>query len=231
MSIQTGEVLAFIPARGDSKGLPRKNSRLLVGKPLLAWSIGAALKARLITRVVVSTEDEELADIARAHGAEVPFLRPKEMARDSSLIGEAVDYTLERLAQEEGYQPECLVELYPTHPFRTPALLDFLTGKLLEGFNEVVTVKEGGFCTEELATTDSQGRLQMLSSLNLARAKSKSYRKYGQFNGWRLEGLPGTQFKGYAHVITNPVELVDIDYLEDFYLAESVIAHNLYELG
>ncbi|MBW1723549.1 MAG: hypothetical protein JRH13_15900, partial [Deltaproteobacteria bacterium] len=74
------EVLAIIPARGGSKGLPRKNIRDLCGKPLIAYSIEVALRAKLIDRVVVSTEDEEIAEISESFGAEVPFLRPKEMA-------------------------------------------------------------------------------------------------------------------------------------------------------
>jgi CMP-N,N'-diacetyllegionaminic acid synthase len=221
MSIQMGEVLAFIPARGSSKGLPRKNCRLLAGKPLLAWSVEAALKARLITRVIVSTEDEELAAIARAHGAEVPFLRPGDMARDDSLIGDALQYTLKRLKDEEGYTPECVLELYPTHPFRTSALLDFLALKLLEGCNEVVTMRELDCGLRNLVVQDAQGGLSLLGDRadapdSEAEGCGRLYRRYGQCYGWRL---------------TNPIELVDIDYLADFLLAEQIIAQNLYEFA
>jgi CMP-N-acetylneuraminic acid synthetase len=90
------EVIAIIPARGGSKGIPRKNIVDLCGKPLVAYSILAARHAELIDRVVVSTEDEEIAEVAKAWGAEVPFLRPKELAKDTSGIGEAISYTVSR---------------------------------------------------------------------------------------------------------------------------------------
>jgi hypothetical protein len=78
------EVLAIIPARGGSKGIPRKNIRLFAGYPLIAWSIAAARQARLVTRTIVSTDDAEIAAVAREYGAEVPFLRPSELAQDQT---------------------------------------------------------------------------------------------------------------------------------------------------
>jgi CMP-N,N'-diacetyllegionaminic acid synthase len=84
------ETIAIIPARGGSKGIPRKNIVDLCGKPLIAYAIEAALKSDMITRVVVSTDDEGIAEISTAYGAEVPFLRPKEMALDRSSIGDAI---------------------------------------------------------------------------------------------------------------------------------------------
>jgi len=83
-STKQHEVLAIIPARGGSKGVPRKNLRLLLGKPLLVWAIERARDAKSVTRLIVSTDDEEIADLARAHGAEVPFLRPAEISQDLS---------------------------------------------------------------------------------------------------------------------------------------------------
>ncbi|MGC8761712.1 MAG: cytidylyltransferase domain-containing protein, partial [Bryobacteraceae bacterium] len=77
-------VLGVIPARGGSKGIPRKNIRLLGGKPLLAWTIETAKASRRLTRVVLSTEDEEIAEVGRAWGVEVPFLRPRELAEDDT---------------------------------------------------------------------------------------------------------------------------------------------------
>lgn len=236
MAITKGEVLAFIPARGSSKGLPGKNARLLAGKPLLAWSVEAAVKAARVTRIIVSTEDENLADIARRHGAEVPFLRPDDMARDDSLIGEALQYTLKRLKEEEGYTPECVLELYPTHPFRTPALLDFLATKLLEECNEVVTMRELDCGLRGLVTQDARGGLSLLGDRTgapdpEAEGCGRLYRRYGQCYGWRPELNPEARCQGYAHIITNPIELVDIDYLADFLLAEQIIAQNMYEFA
>ncbi len=120
------------------------------------------------------------------------------------------------------------MELYPTHPFRTPGLLDSLTEKLLAGYSEVSTVKAVSIHPQAFATTDAQGRLCTLPEPD-AGSGGHAYRRYGQFHGWRLESHPAARYRGYAHVITNPVELVDIDYLADFYLAEYLISNNLYD--
>lgn len=112
------EVLALILARGGSKGIPRKNVRLFAGKPLIAYSIEQAEAARTVTRVVVSTDDVEIADVARRHGAEVPFLRPAELALDDSLDIEAFEHALRWLAEYEQYRPDLIVQLRPTEPVR-----------------------------------------------------------------------------------------------------------------
>lgn len=118
------EVLAIIPARGGSKSIPRKNIRLLGGAPLLSYSIAAARQARQVTRVIISTDDPEFADIARAWGAEAPFLRPAELAGDTSRDLDAFQHALGWLAEHEGYHPEMVVQLRPTTPLRPPDLID-----------------------------------------------------------------------------------------------------------
>ena len=82
--IGSKKILGFIPARGGSKGLPRKNIKLLSGKPLIAWTIEEARKSAIFDRILVSTDDEEIAEVARAYGADVPFIRPKELATDEA---------------------------------------------------------------------------------------------------------------------------------------------------
>ena len=118
------EVLALIPARGGSKALPRKNVRLLAGKPLIAHSIGHALAAETVTRTVVSTDDEEIAEAARAAGAEVPFMRPAELAQDDSRDLGVFQHALLWLHENEGYSPELVVHLRPTHPVRRVERID-----------------------------------------------------------------------------------------------------------
>ena len=114
--------LALIPARGGSKGIPRKNVRLLRGKPLIAWTIEAALAAREVDRVVVSTDDEEIAAIARKWGADVPFMRPAELASD-----EASGYAVVTHAIKELPEHDDLILLQPTSPMRgTRQIDDFL---------------------------------------------------------------------------------------------------------
>ncbi len=118
------DVLAVVPARGGSKGLPRKNIREFLGRPLLHWSIDAALDARLVDRVVVSTDDPEIAEVARAGGADVPFLRPAELAGDDVTDLPVFQHALRWLRDAEGYEPELVVHLRPTSPLRPQGLVD-----------------------------------------------------------------------------------------------------------
>ena len=120
----TDECVALIPARGGSKGVPRKNIRSLGGFPLLAYSIAAAFQAKNIGRVVVSTDDEEIAKIAVQYGAEVPFMRPAELAADASGDLEWVSHAVNWFLQHEGKVPRYIAQLRPTTPLRDPAVID-----------------------------------------------------------------------------------------------------------
>jgi len=117
------EVLALIPARGGSKSVPRKNVREVGGRPLIAWSIEQARRAARIDRVVVTTDDAEIADVARRWGAEVPFVRPPEIAADLSTDVEYHLHALRALAAQ-GYRPDLVVNLRPTMPVRRVATID-----------------------------------------------------------------------------------------------------------
>jgi len=118
------EVLALIPARGGSKGIPRKNIRDFAGAPLIAYSIAAGLQARHVTRVIVSTDDEEIAAVARQWGAETPFLRPAEFAQDDTTDLPVFQQALAWLAEHENYHPDFVVQLRPTSPVRPVGLID-----------------------------------------------------------------------------------------------------------
>ncbi len=126
------EVLALIPARGGSKGIPRKNIRLFAGHPLIAYSIAAGLQAETVTRVIVSTDDEEIAAIAREYGAEVPFLRPAHLALDETPDYPVFLHALRWLEEREGYRPDIIVQLRPTSPIRPRNLVDRGVRLLLE---------------------------------------------------------------------------------------------------
>jgi len=116
-------VLGVIPARGGSKGIPRKNIRLLGGKPLLQYTAEAALAARRLARVVLSTEDAEIAEVGRRCGLEVPFLRPAELARDETPTLPVLRHAVERLeAAGDRYDAICLLQ--PTCPLRRPEDID-----------------------------------------------------------------------------------------------------------
>jgi len=118
------EILALIPARGGSKGIPRKNIRLFTGYPLIAWSIAAAKQSELVTRIIVSTDDEEIAAVAREWGAETPFLRPAEFAQDKTTDLPVFEHALKWLEDVEGYRPDVVVQLRPTSPIRPRTMLD-----------------------------------------------------------------------------------------------------------
>lgn len=126
------EVLAIIPARGGSKGIPRKNIKYLGGHPLIAYSIAAGLNSKLVTRTILSTDDEEIAAVGRRYGADVPFIRPEEFARDDSRDLPVFQHVLSWLEENEGYQPEVVVQLRPTSPFRSPTLIDEAVQILLD---------------------------------------------------------------------------------------------------
>lgn len=122
--VKKPEVLAVIPARGGSKGIPRKNIKLFAGYPLIAYSIAAGLQSELTTRVIVSTDDEEIADVARKWGAETPFLRPAEFAADNTLDLPVFQHALTWLKEHENYVPDIVLQLRPTSPARPRTLVD-----------------------------------------------------------------------------------------------------------
>jgi N-acylneuraminate cytidylyltransferase len=136
------EILAIIQARGGSKSIPGKNIKPLAGRPLIAWTVEAAKQAKTVTRVIISTDDEKIAEVARQYGAEVPFLRPAEFATDGAKSIGLLKHALEWLATNEQYHPDVIVQLKPTNPLRTAAHIDECVKKFLEvpGLDSLITV-------------------------------------------------------------------------------------------
>jgi CMP-N,N'-diacetyllegionaminic acid synthase len=131
-------ILGLIPARGGSKGIPRKNLKNLCGKPLIAWTIEAALKSSMLSRVVVSTDDEEIAQVSRYYSADVPFLRPGELSGDSSSGISPVFHAIEQLPDFDS-----ILLLQPTSPLRTTADIDgIINFAIAENVESVVSVCE-----------------------------------------------------------------------------------------
>jgi YrbI family 3-deoxy-D-manno-octulosonate 8-phosphate phosphatase len=118
------DILALIPARGGSKGIPRKNIHLFAGYPLITWSIAAAKQSELVTRLIVSTDDDEIAAIAREYGAQTPFRRPAELAQDTSTDLPVFEHALKWLEEVESYRPKVIVQLRPTSPVRPRGMVD-----------------------------------------------------------------------------------------------------------
>jgi CMP-N-acetylneuraminic acid synthetase len=130
--MQPLRVLGVITARGGSKGVPRKNIRLLGGKPLIAWTIEAAQGSKLLTDFLVSTDDQEIADVARAHGAPVPFLRPAELATDTAKSIPVIQHALTWMKEQAGKEYDAVMILQPTSPFRTAEDIDGCIQKMIE---------------------------------------------------------------------------------------------------
>ncbi|MDE5778563.1 MAG: acylneuraminate cytidylyltransferase family protein [Lachnospiraceae bacterium] len=126
------KILAVIPARAGSKSVPNKNIREIAGKPLIAYSIEHALESNMINRVIVSTDSEQYADIAKYYGAEVPFLRPAEYATDTALDYDVFFHALTWMKEQENYEPDIVVQLRPTYPVRRVEDIDAMIKMLLD---------------------------------------------------------------------------------------------------
>ncbi len=163
--VKKPEVLAVIPARGGSKGIPRKNIRDFAGYPLIAYSIKAATASNTVTRVIVSTDDEEIAAVAREYGAETPFLRPAEHAQDSTTDLPVFQHALRWLAENENYSPDVVVQLRPTSPIRPLTCVDDAVNVLLSHpeADSVRGVVEAGQCPYKMWRIDpSRGHMNAL---------------------------------------------------------------------
>lgn len=130
--------VGFIFARGGSKGLPGKNIRPLLGRPLIAWSVGHALSVSRIRRLIVSTDDPEIALVAREAGAEVPFMRPEELARDDSPEWLAWQHALHWLEADEGKLPDAMVSIPSTSPLRQPVDIENCLNVFAMGDTDIV---------------------------------------------------------------------------------------------
>ena len=231
------EILALIPARGGSKSIPRKNIRSLAGHPLIAYSIAAAAQSSLVCRTIVSTDDEDIARIARGYGAEAPFLRPAELAQDDSTDFPVFTHALSWLKQHEAYQPEVVVQLRPTSPIRPPSCVDQAIQTLLDhpAADSVRGVIPSGQNPYKMWRMDEQGRLTPLLELaslpepyNAPRQSlPQSYWQTGHIDAMRLSTiLEKGSLSGEViyPLILDPRYAIDIDTLSDWQRAEWIIS-------
>lgn len=141
--INNKKVLAIIPARGGSKGIPKKNIKELNEKPLIAYTIEEALKSKYIDRLVVSTDDDQIANISKKYGGEIPFLRPKELAKDNTPGIDPIIHCVNWLKENEGYNSDYVMCLQCTSPFRTVDHIDEAIERLIiEEEDSIVSVCE-----------------------------------------------------------------------------------------
>src|SRR4030095_1107054 len=189
--------LAIIPARGGAKRLPRKNLAMAGGKPLLAWAILAAQKAKRVGRVLVSTDDLEIADTAKSYGVEVPWLRPASLARDDSSTLDVVIHAMQWALENLKPAPKFAVLLEPTAPLRTPKQIDDAIELLASGdADSVVSVSELPHVLnpEDLVAID-QGQLRPFDSSRTLDAailrgrKAPVYTRNGLVYGLRIASV------------------------------------------
>lgn len=241
--------VVHIPARGGSTRVPRKNIHLLGGAPLIAYSICVARSLRGVDRVIVNTDSEEIAEVARAYGAETPFLRPAEISHETALLQDAQRYAMDWL-ESCGATLAGFVTLYPTSPFRslarTQAMLDEVRRRTLVGTMVRVPFQWGRVCRER-----GDGMLEPIAqaaqhSGDLDAAMTEAYRT---FLAQRFPGSEHLAAGRLAHIkrtghfigigfhdespedgdacyfeIEHPLERIDIDTDEDFALAEEALA-------
>ncbi|XPS85850.1 NeuA1: predicted N-acetylneuraminate cytidylyltransferase [Desulfosarcina variabilis str. Montpellier] len=199
----------------------------MAGKPLIAYSILAAQKASFIDRVVVSTEDEEIAAVAKSWGAEVPFLRPKELATDRSVLGKVMSHTISQLGGLT--EKRAFVQLYPTSPFRTPAFIDEMLNILYSGYSSVKTVKKVHFDPQHLYIMDPNTKelCDIMGENSLVCKQKTYYRPYSVLIANLLQKVE----RHYFYEITDKCMLIDIDTQKDLKLAETVIEKDLFDFG
>jgi CMP-N-acetylneuraminic acid synthetase len=220
---------AFIFARGGSKGLPHKNIKVLAGKPLIAWAIETALKVSEVNRVVVSTEDPDIADIAREFGAEVPFIRPKNLASDNASEWDAWRHALLTLRDIEGEFPDPFISVPTTAPLRLPDDIRACISTYNEGGADVVLAVTEAHRNPwfNMVTTESDGTVRLVNEFSGSinrRQDAPSVRDvttvaYVANPHFILEN--NRIFDGIVRSISVPIErAIDIDTLHDFAIAE-----------
>ncbi len=225
-------ILALIPARGGSKGLPGKNIRPLVGKPLIAWTVEQALRCRAIDRTMVSTDDPSIADVSREYGAEVPFLRPAELAEDTAKTVDVVEHALD-WCRTNNQHPDLVMVLQATSPMRADEDITRAVQRIMDpGVRAVVSVcrcEHPPCWTNTLGPAGSMKDFIRVDSLIGRQSLPQYYRLNGAiYLAWTDFFLEQHGFFGdrtYACVMPTDRSL-DIDTLLDFEIAEFLLTRH-----
>lgn len=167
------KILAIIPARFSSKRIPNKNIKFFLGKPLIAYTIEQALACRFIERIMVDTDSVKIAKVARRYGAEVPWLRPAHLARDTSKVVDSIIYNLKRFKKEQGYQPDYIMVLQTTSPLRE-----------LKDIKDCWKVMQAGKATTVLTVCPTHPKLYHLDRNNFIKLVNGSERKSNNTQTW-----------------------------------------------
>ena len=225
-------VLAIIPARGGSKGIPRKNIRLLSGKPLITWTIDEAKKSKYIDKTIVSTDSQEIANIAIKYGVEIPFIRPTELAKDETPSSDVIINTLQWFERNQNQKFDLLILLQPTSPLRNSyqidaALKDFISNPSNKCLVSVKEVEESPYWMK-IIDTDHYLKNFTLKQNNFTRRQDlpKVYILNGAIYIMRTADF--MNYKSFNVDNTIPFLMdkktsIDIDSEEDFVLAEVIV--------
>lgn len=230
------KVVALIPARSGSKGVPNKNMRLLGGQALMAWSIMAAKKSNIIDRIIVSTDSQEYASLAIQLGAEVPFLRPAEISGDHATDYDFIAHALDWLIKKND-EPEYIVHIRPTTPFRDPSLIDaaielLQNNSLATALRSAHEMSESAYKTFEITQERQFKRLGAESTaLDAANNARQQFPATYQANGY--VDVLSTQFIRANKLIHGDWVLpfitptvVEVDTEDDFTLLEYQLTRN-----
>ncbi len=226
------KILAIIPARGGSKGLPGKNIKPLQGKPLIGWPIKAALNSRYIDRVIVTTDDKIIAKIAQEQGADVPFLRPAEFAKDTSPSSDAIIHTL-NYCIEQGEDYDYFVLLEPTSPLTDSADIDSALETLVHGPGLAIVgaCKTGNCHPIYCATLGADNFLKPYNREDFAkpvRRQDVDHLYFFEGSLYISEVKKYLEAKTFYHESTLPYivphwKSLEIDTLLDFFMIETVM--------
>jgi N-acylneuraminate cytidylyltransferase len=219
--------LAIIPARGKSKRIPGKNIRSFLGNPIIHYSIEAALQSDLFDEVMVSTEDEEIAEVSRQAGASLPFFRSTEKADDYSPTGKVIEEVLSTYRQKfnKVFSTACCI--YPTAPFVTAEKLQRGYKLLQESdFEAVLTIVPFQYPVQRGVTVDNNGKVQLVWPENIEKRSQELetiYHDAGQFYWFKTNAFLETKRflkMNAGSIILTPMEVQDIDEESDWQLAE-----------
>ncbi|MEK5325859.1 acylneuraminate cytidylyltransferase family protein [Aeribacillus sp. FSL M8-0254] len=227
--INNKKILAIIPARGGSKGIPKKNIKLLKGKPLIAWTIEEAKKSCFLDKIIVSTDDEEIMKVAKKWGAEVPFLRPSELAQDDTPGIAPVLHALEYFLDYE-----YVVVLQPTSPLRLAEDIDnaiYLCEKNKSNF--CVSVMESKIIPEWMFRINNRGVLEPLNSNGEIPYQRQKIKKTYVLNGAVYVGRKEALIKTQSFLTPETIPYImpskrsiDIDDIIDFEFCEYILERN-----
>lgn len=236
-------VLAVVPARGGSKGLPGKNLRPLAGLPLIGHSLRAAELVKSITRCIVSTDAIEIARVAESLGADVPFLRPAELATDATPMAPVLRHALAAVEEQEGAAYDVVVLLDPTSPAREPAEVEAAIGRLAEHeeWDGVISVSAPTFHPTWVGVREAgdDGRLERYFPAGAGITRRQELDRYLRINGafyvWRAEFVRRLETSWFDEGVHGMIEIPElrafaIDYLEEFAVLEALLAQGVIEL-